>query len=389
MKRITFAASRPTNTTYYTALPGPVRLRIIFWVGSVLLLTALAWPHIARAQAIITQSSLNMAVVAQAKQRIGRAVGDGSDVTLITTVLRAAGAQTGFQDYPAAGDHVWGVYLGKMTPEANGVLTTLESPAYDWRPGRGLLCQPGDVLEFTGVRVQSADRRIKYMLDNLAAVVTAVSPHGRYCRFVTQSVSNKLGASQITVFIPSLDKGTIRAFRPVSSRTSALTRSSRLNAKLLRFCVDKLGVQVNDGQCAMLVQVGLEKIGAATGFRDAPDRGDYVWGALVATITAHSGKITISVPASQASFASNLPKIFAPGNILQLHGVHIVARTSRALVGEDASHHTAVVEGFTSGTDVVHVLEQNSNGKLYVTRGSYELSGMVAGTIRVYQPLPQ
>ncbi len=364
----------------------PIRAGLIAALSA---LAVIASPQVTIAQAIIPESKLSLNIVSQAQSRIGKLVRDGSDVGFIDAVLNAAGAQTGFKDYPTVGDHVWGVYLGKMTHKGHGVLTTLEAPAYDWRPGRGLLCHPGDILQFANVHVQSATREVNYLLSNIAAVVTAVSPHGRYCRFVTQVSSSTPRAAQLGIYMPSLKAGTIRAFRPVNSRTAKITRESNLNGKLLQFCIHHLGSQVNDGQCAMLVETGLEKIGAATGFRDYPTRGDYVWGALIATISAHHGKITISVPASRASLVKNLSEVFEPGNILQLHGVHIAATTADELVGEDADHHTAVVSGFSDQDDVVHVLEQNSNGKLYVTRGTYNISGMITGTIRVYQPLPK
>ena len=341
------------------------------------------------AQAIIPPSQLSQTIVRTATSLVGRREGDGTDVALINSVLKIAHAQTGFPDYPLPGDHVWGVYLGKMTRQSKGMLTTLQPPAYDWRPGRGLLCHPGDILQFANVLVSSNDHRIQYSLGELAAVVIAVSPHGRYCRITTQVTSHKSGVMEFTIYLPNFSAGTIRAFRPVSATTSQNTTSKNLNQKLLQYCIDKLGTQVNDGQCAMLAQTGLTAIGAATGFRDAPNSGDYVWGALVCTITAMNGKLTISVPKGSAAPRQNLLEAIKPGDILQLSGVHIVARNPNAIVGEDATHHTSIVEDFSPSDEVCHVLEQNSDGKLYVTRGVYYLAGMYNGTIRVYQPLPR
>jgi hypothetical protein len=194
---------------------------------------------------------------------------------------------------------------------------------------------------------------------------------------------------EFTIYLPNFAAGTIRAFRPVSAITSQNTISKNLNQKLLQYCIDKLGTQVNDGQCAMLAQTGLTAIGAATGFRDTPNIGDYVWGALVCTITATNGKLTISVPQGSVAPPQNLLEAIKPGDILQLSGVHIVARNPNAIVGEDATHHTSIVEDFSLSDEVCHVLEQNSDGKLFVTRGAYYLAGMYSGTIRVYQPLPR
>jgi hypothetical protein len=54
--------------------------------------------------------------------------------------------------------------------------------------------------------------------------------------------------------------------------------------------------------------------------------------------------------------------------------------------GASASHHTAIVEQ-NLGNGRLQVLEQNSAGRHFVTRGTIDMMQMTAGTIWDYHPV--
>lgn len=143
---------------------------------------------------------------------------------------------------------------------------------------------------------------------------------------------------------------------------------------LVGFAVGNLGKTVGGGQCADLPAEGLTTVGAKPfgSWQDFPSEGDYVWGKRSATLTPESNQSDLK-----------------PGEVLQFRDVKIVTRSGNAKFTFRAEHHTAIVEGFDPQTRVAKILEQNSQGRTYVTRGSIDLKGLQSGTIWVYRPEPR
>lgn len=145
-------------------------------------------------------------------------------------------------------------------------------------------------------------------------------------------------------------------------------------AAMVGFASRNLGKKVGDGQCADLPAEGLTSTNAKPfgTWPDYPDEGDYVWGRRTATLTAESHTSQLK-----------------PGEVLQFRDVVIVTKAGNAKFTFRAVHHTAVVESYEPGSGLVKILEQNSQGRAYVTRGIIDLNGLQTGTIWVYRPQPK
>ncbi|ARU40317.1 hypothetical protein CCB80_03850 [Armatimonadetes bacterium Uphvl-Ar1] len=77
------------------------------------------------------------------------------------------------------------------------------------------------------------------------------------------------------------------------------------------------------------------------------------------------------------------------GDILQFRNVRIVTRSGNTTFTYTTQQHTSIIEKFNSETKVATVLQQNSNGRKYVTRDTINLAGVKSGTIWVYKPVPR
>jgi hypothetical protein len=148
----------------------------------------------------------------------------------------------------------------------------------------------------------------------------------------------------------------------------------KLQQDLITFATSNLGKQVGSGQCAELVAEALDKIQAKPfgTWPDEPSTGDYVWGKKIATLTKDSPTPTL-----------------LPGTILQFRDVRVVTKSGYATFTFKAEQHTLIVEKFNAETGEAYVLEQNSQGRTYVTRDTLNLKGIKAGTIWAYTPQPR
>ncbi|GDY14697.1 hypothetical protein LBMAG53_35750 [Planctomycetota bacterium] len=145
-------------------------------------------------------------------------------------------------------------------------------------------------------------------------------------------------------------------------------------AKIAAFSAGQIGKQVGGGECSHLAVEALRVSGAhfeRSDFGpDAPGPGDYVWGRLVGTATA--GK----------------PVGVQVGDILQFRSVRLRSGFGVAL----RPHHTAIVAQIDAAGHPMEVFEQNiSTGAgapdRTVQRRPLDLTTLVDGWIRVYQPL--
>jgi hypothetical protein len=152
-----------------------------------------------------------------------------------------------------------------------------------------------------------------------------------------------------------------------------------LNEKIVKFCADKVGMKVGSGQCAGLPVEALKASGGKpfTDFKEFPDKGDYVWGELVYALEAKDGA---------AEEQKVLKGGVLPGDVMQLRDTKFSdGKYVRAANG----HHTVVVKTVQENGKVLVVLEQNSNGKMFVTESTYRLNDLKAGWLRIYRPVPE
>lgn len=161
-----------------------------------------------------------------------------------------------------------------------------------------------------------------------------------------------------------------------------------MNSALLNYCTQHLGKKVGNGQCADLIAQGLKSVGAETGFRDSPKPDDYVWGALVCTFKIIDGRQTF-IPGGQTNASVPDLSCIKPGDILQYRNARFRWGDQYHYFSMIAIHHTALVERVSSDKSTCYVLEQNSEGREYVTRGSFPFSGLYTGEIWVYRPIPK
>ncbi len=157
-----------------------------------------------------------------------------------------------------------------------------------------------------------------------------------------------------------------------STNTSEM--ETKLQQDLLDFATNNVGKQVGSGQCADLIAKALDAINAKPygTWADSPSAGDYVWGKRVATFTRDD----------------ETPKL-TPGTILQMRDVKLVTKSGYATFTFTAQQHTLIIESFNAETGEAKVIEQNSQGRTYVTRDTLNFKGIKSGTIWAYSPQPR
>jgi hypothetical protein len=155
---------------------------------------------------------------------------------------------------------------------------------------------------------------------------------------------------------------------------------SGLGEKVLKFCKDKVGQQVGDGECGTLAQEALAAAGAApvNTFKENPGGGDFVWGELVFALEAKDGKRKRDPVGAKA----------IPGDVVQYRDALFRGSQGGRPYIFLASHHTAVVVEVKKNGDLV-VLEQNMNGKKEVSQATVRVNDLSGGWLRVYRPVPK
>jgi hypothetical protein len=153
-----------------------------------------------------------------------------------------------------------------------------------------------------------------------------------------------------------------------------------LNEAVVAFCKANLGKQVGEGECAHLAGAAFKEAGAKPHreFPDKPNEGDYVWGELVFGMEFKNGKGSIE----------GSPTKIRPGDVVQYRDAKFAGRRpTGGTYSSSAAHHTAVVSGVSPDGKVITILQQNTNGKRFVTEDVQVLTDMQAGWMKVYRPV--
>lgn len=148
--------------------------------------------------------------------------------------------------------------------------------------------------------------------------------------------------------------------------------------QVLAFCTARMGKKVGGGECAHLASEALPAVGAQGRRADAPGKGDYVWGELVA----------VSPAGLPADSAGKLLSKVQPGDVVQLRDAKFSGkRPGRGTYTQTAIHHTVIVERVDAAKGVLHILHQNWNGARHVMRGQHKISDLKQGWLRIYRPV--
>lgn len=344
--------------------------------------------HPSKSQDIIPVPPLNQKIINYCAQNLGLPVSNTSDNSLVMNALKTCHAETYFNDAPAKGDKVWGVYVEKIVNQSGRMSIRLQSGAMRGSHQLGDFLLPGDILDFDNVGfIDGQGNSVNYPQHYLA-IVDKVSTNSNYCRVYEQAVDGSNQEVISTLYLPDITKGVIRAYRPVLSVLSSPNNSMTMNSAILNYCIQNIGKKVGTGQCADLIDQGLQSVGAETGFRDSPKPDDYVWGALVCTLKILNAR-QIFIPGGQT--VATVPDLscIKPGDILQYNNVRFRWGNQHQYFTMTAIHHTALIERVSSDNSTCYVLEQNSEGRQYVTRGSFPFAGLYTGEIWVYRPIPK
>jgi len=158
---------------------------------------------------------------------------------------------------------------------------------------------------------------------------------------------------------------------------SNVPAEDQVRAQVLGYASQHVGQTVGGGECAELADEALKAANAkAYGtWADSPQSGDYVWGKKLATLTPTNLSIELNT--------------FQPGDIIQIRNAKFVEKAGPMTTTYTASQHTAIIEKVRTDNTEITLLEQNSNGKRYVTRKTIRLNTLKSGTIWVYRAQPR
>ena len=180
------------------------------------------------------------------------------------------------------------------------------------------------------------------------------------------------------VFVLRLEALTEPDRARIRNWTPPATASNDVGNRVLAYSQAHLGKKAGGGECAHLAVEALKAAGAGGRQPDFPNRGDYVWGRLVANIRATQGRVE-----GMENFAD-----IQPGDIVQLRDVRFVGRRGcRGTYRSHADHHTVVIERIDPANGVLHILHQNVNGVRRVMRDTYRIHDLQQGWLRVYRPV--
>jgi hypothetical protein len=148
-----------------------------------------------------------------------------------------------------------------------------------------------------------------------------------------------------------------------------------INKQVVAFCEGHLGQKVDSGQCSALAWAALRSALAKelNDFKEAPGKGDYVWGKLVYTLVGRKGK-----PQEKTGTIHRV----RPGDVVQYRNTVFRGKGYSYSYG----HHTSVVSQVHPRRHEIEVFEQNVNGQQIVRRTTLNLNDLHQGWIRVYRP---
>ena len=142
----------------------------------------------------------------------------------------------------------------------------------------------------------------------------------------------------------------------------------------------KLDQQVGDGECWTLANNALVAVGSqlsSRGQEPCMPSQSYVHGALIYSFLP--AKSLRPDPRGSISGAG-----VTRGDIVQLCEAHFVAKDGMSEKCAGAPDHTAVIVGVES-QGVIKVVEQNVGGVKRVRAGSYDMSELVKGEVRIFR----
>lgn len=141
-----------------------------------------------------------------------------------------------------------------------------------------------------------------------------------------------------------------------------------------------MGRQVGDGECWTLANEALKAIGSrasSKGREPCMSSQSYVHGSLIYSY------IPATSPYPEPRGGVHEAGV-ARGDIVQLLSAHFKSKDGRSEKWAGAPDHTAVVTG-VQPNGVVNVVEQNVGGVKKVRDGSYDMSELVRGEVRIFR----
>jgi hypothetical protein len=147
-----------------------------------------------------------------------------------------------------------------------------------------------------------------------------------------------------------------------------------LNQAVLEFAEAEVGNTVGNGECIALARAALDHAGAT--IPESPDS-DFVWGRLVAKITAGERPISRILP----------------GDVIQFRDVKTVSRNEGLTLTRSYPHHTAVVSAVSGRSvriihqNVVVGKEKRDERNKIVREDPLPIDDMKRGTMWVYRPM--
>jgi hypothetical protein len=141
-----------------------------------------------------------------------------------------------------------------------------------------------------------------------------------------------------------------------------------------------MGQQVGDGECWTLANEALLAVGArasSQGQEPCLPSQSYVHGSLIYSYIPATS--LYPEPRGGVREAG-----VARGDILQILSAHFKSKDGRSEKWAGAPDHTAVVVG-VEPNDVLKVVEQNVGGVKKVRDGSYDMSELMRGEVRVFR----
>ena len=168
-------------------------------------------------------------------------------------------------------------------------------------------------------------------------------------------------------------------------------QGTELNERVVRFCRERIGKQVGNGQCATLIVEALRAAGAETRFKDTPGSGDYVWGAFVCKLERINGAQSLEVGDAGRSKDKRRRTDVRPGDIIQFRDAEFqgteIRPEGRYTYRTSRPHHTAVISHVSEDGASCKLLEQNYNNKITVVESTLRLPELTHGWLRVYRPV--
>ena len=167
----------------------------------------------------------------------------------------------------------------------------------------------------------------------------------------------------------------------IALTASLALAQTTLNQRIVDFAKANIGQQVTNGECAALAFEALKHSGGKTknAFKDFPAKGDYVWGSFVYSLEIKDGK-----PEEQVGKGMQI----LPGDIMQFRDAKFKGKKGKGTYIFSTPHHTAVITSVNTNKDI-GVLQQNIQGKKFVTEMTFHLNDLQTGWVRIYRPVPK